>query len=230
MDTHTWTHQWWPTRKDLHTSALCRYEMQSGGPTRGNEREREREREREICSIPPLELDNNENSYMQKCNFIFLFFDSDPCKEQENNRREFAFMKESLGVGTASRNWLQPKFLNLYCLKTPTGVVRGVRRIFWSWWFNSQYAMHVFHWTWLILTQYLFSIGHGLQLRIACFLVFTLILSSAGSICQQHPSGSSKVKVMYYTHTHTKRERERNSGNFMLSAWSDHYIYIYIYI
>ena len=32
MDSYTWTRQSWPSSKDLHTSSLCRYWMQSRGP------------------------------------------------------------------------------------------------------------------------------------------------------------------------------------------------------
>ena len=35
-DSHRWTHQCWPTNKDIFTSVLCQHEMPSRRPTKSN--------------------------------------------------------------------------------------------------------------------------------------------------------------------------------------------------
>ena len=79
---------------------------------------------------------------------------------------EFVHMKEPLWVRTASRNWLQPKFSNLYCLKTPTQSTCDACFPLVT---AYTHTMLVFHWPWFTPTQCLFSIGLSLNLRISCF-------------------------------------------------------------
>ena len=68
-------------------------------------------------------------------------------------------------------------------LKTPTQS---------TWLHFFTYTTIAFHWPWSTPMQRLFSIGHGLHSRIACFLV----LFTARCICQLHPPGSSQVKAI----------------------------------
>ena len=71
----------------------------------------------------------------------------------------------------------------------------------------ERHAMLIFHWLQLVHTQCLFFIGHDSHPRIPCFpVIILLMLSTAGCICQQHPPGSSQVKVMYYNYMNWKLE------------------------
>ena len=51
---------------------------------------------------------------------------------------------------------------------------------------HGSHAVLVFHWSRLTPTHSLFPV------------IILLILSTAGCICQQHPPGSTQVKVIYY--------------------------------
>ena len=45
MDSYTWTHQYWLTSKDLHTSALCGHRMQFRRPAKSDRWQRQMVRE-----------------------------------------------------------------------------------------------------------------------------------------------------------------------------------------
>ena len=80
---------------------------------------------------------------------------------------------------------LQPKFLTLCCLKTPTWLK-------WPHLFTN--TMLVFHWTWITTTHFLW-----LGYRTHIFLIVTLlILSMTGCIGQLHSLSSLVVNAIYY--------------------------------
>ena len=116
--------------------------------------------------------------------------------------------KKPPGVGTAGGDWLQPKFLTLYSLKTFT---RPTSNACFSLVTAFTNALLVFHWPWLTLTQCLFCIGHILSPRVVCFPVITfLFLSTAWCVCQLHPPGLSPVKIIYYSTRHFLNIQGRN--------------------
>ena len=158
---------------------------------------------------------------------MFLFIDGDACVEQESSQierereRKFVQTEETLGVGTASGNWLQPKLVlkhprnphsmlvshwsRLTAMQFLFFIGHGLhpRNTCFSLTTPYVHAMIVFHWSRFTPTQYLLSIGHSLHLRILFPVIIWLILSTVG--CQQHPRGSLQVKEIYYTHSWRKK-------------------------
>ena len=111
------------------------------------------------------------------------FFDHDACRRT---------IRESLHLQRSGRKSEQPAGTDFsqnsstYIVLKHPGDLHG-------------YASSPPRWSWFSPTQCLFSIGHDLHPRIACFpLVTLLILSTAGCICQLHPLGSLQVKAIYY--------------------------------
>ena len=101
------------------------------------------------------------NSYIDKYNLIFSFFDDDACMEQEINRRKFALTMELSGVGATWGNWVQPKFKTLYSLKTytrPTWPCLFTHAVvIFSLAIVYTHAMLVFYWSRLTIRHCLFS-------------------------------------------------------------------------
>ena len=146
------------------------------------------------CRILPWVLANNErHMFIKIYNLILLFVDSVTCLEQ--SKGEFAHKNELSGVEIASANWLQINFSMLYSLKISTRPTHNACFSLVTAYFNAL----------LVPMQCFFFIGNGLHSRNACspllqvfldLVIVLLILSTAK--CQQHPPGSSQVKVIFY--------------------------------
>ena len=124
-----------------------------------------------LCSIQPLGLDKERETRMYK-NIIFVLFILwlwRPCGAGEQSKRVRTY-KGAAGVGRASGNWLQPKFLTLYILKTPR---RPICNACFSFVMACTHALLAFHWSQLTLPHYLLFIAYCLHPHNACSLLVT---------------------------------------------------------